>query len=73
MLSSEGLKVDPGKVTAIKEMPRPTDVKGVQCFLGMVNYLAKFCDHVSNLCGPLRELTHRNVLWEWSERHTQAF
>ena len=37
LLTSEGLKVDPGKVTAIRQMPRPTDVQGVQHFLGMVS------------------------------------
>uniref|UniRef100_A0A674AFT5 ribonuclease H n=1 Tax=Salmo trutta TaxID=8032 RepID=A0A674AFT5_SALTR len=73
LLTSEGLKVDPGKVTAIKQMPRPTDVQGVQCFLGMVNYLAKFCSPATELCEPLRQLTHKDSLWEWSERHEQAF
>uniref|UniRef100_A0A8C7IGR1 ribonuclease H n=1 Tax=Oncorhynchus kisutch TaxID=8019 RepID=A0A8C7IGR1_ONCKI len=73
LLTSEGLKVDPGKVTAIKQMPRTTDVQGVQCFLGMVNYLAKFCSHATEICEPLRELTQKDSLWEWSERHEQAF
>nr|XP_024003241.1 solute carrier family 12 member 7 [Salvelinus alpinus] len=73
LLTSEGLKVDPGKVAAIKQMPRPTDVQGVQRFLGMVNYLAKFCSHATEICEPLRQLTHKDSLWEWSEIHGQAF
>lgn len=48
LLTSEGLKVDPEKVRAINEMPRPADVKGVQRLLGMVNYLSKFCKHLSD-------------------------
>ena len=44
-LTPEWLKPDPAKVEAILEMPPPTDVKGVKCFLEMVNYLAKFLYH----------------------------
>lgn len=71
LLTSEGLKVDPEKVQAINEMPRPTDVKGVQRILGMVNYLSRFCRHLSDHCEVLRQLTHS--LWDWSEVHEQAF
>lgn len=39
----------------------------------MANYLAKFCSHATELCEPLRQLTHKDSLWEWSERHEQAF
>ena len=42
LLTADGLKIDPEKVRAIGHMPKPTDVKGVQRLLGMVNYLAKF-------------------------------
>lgn len=48
LLTSVGLKEDPEKVQAINEMPRPTDVKGVQRILGMVNYLSRFCRHLSD-------------------------
>ena len=30
LLTAEGLRIDPEKVRAIKEMQRPTDVKGIQ-------------------------------------------
>ena len=40
-LSAEGLRPDPQKVAAVDDMPAPTDVKGVQRLLGMVNYLAR--------------------------------
>ena len=37
VLTKDGLKTDPEKVTAVVEMPRPTDKAGVQRLLGMVN------------------------------------
>uniref|UniRef100_A0A803K434 ribonuclease H n=1 Tax=Xenopus tropicalis TaxID=8364 RepID=A0A803K434_XENTR len=65
-----GLKVDPEKVRAIQEMPAPTDV---QHFLGMVMYLSKFCGHLPDMCEPLRQLTHKDSLWEWTEIQQTAF
>ncbi|KAL1252058.1 hypothetical protein QQF64_019854 [Cirrhinus molitorella] len=73
LLTTDGLRVDPEKARAIRDMPRPVDVKGVQRLLGMVNYLSKFCDHLSDGCEILRQLTHKDNMWDWSEAHEQAF
>lgn len=73
LLTADGLKIDPEKVRAIEQMPSPTDVKAVQRLLGMVNYLAKFCPHLSDHCQPLRQLTHKDCEWKWSEQHEEAF
>ncbi|RXN17139.1 Transposon Ty3-G Gag-Pol poly [Labeo rohita] len=72
-LTSEGLKIGPEKVRAILEMPRPSDVKGLQRLLGMVNYLSKFCAHLSDSCDTLRQLTHKDVIWEWTDVQEDAF
>ena len=45
ILTSEGVQADTGKVMAILEMTKPTDVAGVRRILGTVNYLAKFFPH----------------------------
>ncbi len=53
-------------------MPPPTDVAGVQRFLCMVKYLAKFLPRLSKDSEPLRQLTHKGVDWVWG-REQQAF
>ena len=63
----KGLRADPNKVKVILEMPKPTDVVGVQCLLGMTQYLAKFLPHLSDPTKSLRELTHKEVEWLWDE------
>lgn len=73
LLTANGLKVDPEKVRAMEQMPSLTDVKAVQRLLGMVNYLAKFCPHLSDHCKPLRELTHKDSEWKWTEQHEETF
>lgn len=39
----------------------------------MVNYLSKFYDHLSDDCGILRQLTHKENMWEWTDAHEEAF
>ena len=73
MIISDGLLPDPEKVEAIKEMPCPTDVKGVQRLGGFVNYLAKFLPHISDVMAPIRNLVKANVPWTWSQIHEEAF
>lgn len=35
VLTDKGLKPDPGKIQAMLEMPKPTDVAGVQRLMGL--------------------------------------
>uniref|UniRef100_A0AAY4BGI3 ribonuclease H n=1 Tax=Denticeps clupeoides TaxID=299321 RepID=A0AAY4BGI3_9TELE len=48
LITADGLRVEPEKVRAVRDMPCPVDVKDVQRFLGMINNLSKFCDHLSD-------------------------
>ena len=71
--TAQGLRADPAKIRAISEMPRPTDVTGVQRFLGMAQYLAKFLPNLSDITKPLQELTHKDVAWVWDHPQETAY
>lgn len=73
VLTSDGLKVDPRKVEAVQNMPRPQNVADVQRFVGMVKYLAKFLPDVSDKSEPLRRLTHKDTEWCWASEQEQSF
>ena len=64
-MTKEGLKPDPRKVEVIMKMDRPNDVPAVQRFIGLVKYLSKFLQDLSEMCEPLRRLTHRGADWIW--------
>eukprot|EP00795_Rhopilema_esculentum_P002969 gene2969-1223_t len=72
-LTQNGLKIDPAKVEAITKMRKPKDVAGVQRFIGMVKYLAKFLPRLSEVCEPLRSLTHKDAPWVWGKDHDKSF
>ena len=72
-LTDKGLEPDPGKISAITEMPRPEDKAGVQRFLGMCQYPSKFCPNLSASVLPLRELTKQDAAFVWSNTHERAF
>jgi len=48
LITSEGLKPDPGKIDAILKMQQPTTVQEVQRLNGNVNYLARFISYTSS-------------------------
>ena len=60
-LTKHGLKPDPAKVNAICNMKKPDDVAAVQRLMGMVKYLSKFLGDLSQICEPIRRLTHKEV------------
>ena len=68
ILTAGGLKPDPNKVKAIKEMPAPTDKQGVRRLLGMTNYLQRFAPKLSEVTTPLRDLTKTDTEFLWEEK-----
>ena len=69
ILGVDGLQADPEKIKAVCDMPRPTDVQGVQRLVGVVTYLSKFFPQLSTVCGPLLRLTGSNSVFDWLPQH----
>ena len=72
-LTKEGLKPDPAKLRAILNMKKPDDVAAVQRLMGKVKYLPKFLSDLSQICEPIRRLTHKDVPWFWTKEQDAAF
>ena len=73
IISAEGLKPDPEKVRAMKDMPPPEAKEDVRRFLGSIQYLAKFLPMLAEVEEPLRELTRKDVLFHWDKPQAAAF
>ena len=70
---TQGCKPSDTKVKAITEMPKPTTLKDLQTFLGMVQYLSKFFPRIAEIAEPLRDLTKKHAPYAWGPEHNQAF
>jgi hypothetical protein len=73
IVSAEGVKMDPAKVQAVKDFPRPTDVHHLRSFLGMATYFRKFIDKFARVVHPLTDLLRKNVRWQWDAACETAF
>ena len=86
ILTREGIKPQPEKVTAIQALREPTSVKELRKFLGMVQYYRDLWEKRSHLIAPLTDLvgecghtkvTRKNKTkkkaWYWSNVHQEAF
>ncbi|KAF4301954.1 hypothetical protein GTA08_BOTSDO10282 [Botryosphaeria dothidea] len=57
IVSTNGIEMDPEKVSAIINWEAPTSVKGVQAFLGFANFYRRFIKNFSHIARPLTEMT----------------
>ena len=73
IMSSVGMKPDPSKIKAIKDIGTQQDKKELLRFIGMVNYLGKLISGLSDMTHPLREHLKKDIEWHWSCKHDQAF
>ncbi len=55
-IESSGIRMDEGKVEAIKTWPQPTNIKELQRFLGFSNFYRRFIQNYSTLTNPLTNL-----------------
>ena len=73
IIDGSGLHADPLKTSAIAQFPEPSDVNGLQRFMGMVNHLCKFIPRLADLRDPLRQLLRKDSSRVWEEPQQHAF
>ena len=73
LLTAEGLKMDPRKVEAIREMPTPNSKEDVKRFLGFVQFLSRYIPGLSKVDAPLRGLEKADVLFHWDQPQQTSF
>ena len=67
IISSEGSNVDPRKIEAVKNWPRPLTPTDIRSFLGLVRYYMRFVDGFVSIAYTLNTLTQKSVTFERSE------
>lgn len=77
IVGKDGIKVDPKKITAIQEWPKPSTVTAMRSFLGMTSYYRRFIQDYAKIASPLTDTTKgspkKREAVEWNESRESAF
>ncbi|KAI4887112.1 hypothetical protein NFI96_003142 [Prochilodus magdalenae] len=75
IVSKGTLAMDPAKIRAVQDWPRPSSLKKVQqWFLGFANFFLRFVRNFSTVAAPLTALTRKTPgRFRWTVEAQQAF
>jgi len=73
VISGNGIKTNPEKVTAVSNFATPTTVTNIQEFLGMASYYRRFIENFSLIAEPMQRLLHKGTPFVWTEEQQHAF
>jgi hypothetical protein len=68
-----GVKMSDKKIQVVKDWPTPASVKGIQEFLGFVNFNRRFIKDYSVKALPLTRLTRKDTPFKWEQAQEDAF
>ena len=73
VISSDGIQMDPEKTEAVQKFPRPTTVKQLQRFLGLLTFSLRFIPRLADLSAPLRALLQKDAPFLWTKACESSF
>ena len=73
LLSPSGIKILPDRVAAIRQYPRPANLRALRRFMGMVGFYARFISGYADAAADLHGLKKKGVSFVWQPDHQTAF
>ena len=72
VVSADGVSMDPRKIDAIANWPRPTTGAQMESFLGFTAFIRQHIRHYSELSAPLVDVKHNKTI-EWTDLMDRSF
>ena len=73
IISKDGIRPDPEKISAILGMSSPSSVQELRRFLGMVNFIGRHLPGLSTILSPLTQLLEKETAWTWGHPQQEAY
>lgn len=73
IISTDGIEVDPEKVSVVKDWKQPTTVRGIQSFLGFCNFYRRFIRDYGVIAKPLVNLTKNHIPFKFDATCEESF
>jgi hypothetical protein len=73
LVSKNGTRIDPAKISAIQDMVPPRTVKEVQQTMGIFNYYREYIRDFAKISAPIYRLLRKDTVWTWSIGCKDAF
>uniref|UniRef100_A0A8H7MY12 Reverse transcriptase domain-containing protein n=1 Tax=Bionectria ochroleuca TaxID=29856 RepID=A0A8H7MY12_BIOOC len=67
------IRMEQGKIAAVKDWETPKTVKEVQAFLGFANYYRRFIKDYGKIAAPLHDITKKGIEFQWDDKQQEAF
>ena len=73
IVSGDGVRCDPDKVSAVWDWPTPICVTDIRSFVGLASYYRRFIPNFSSVAAPLHKLTEKGRKFLWDNECAVAF
>ena len=73
LITSEGVRPDPAKVSALDHISPPTNKQDLVSFLCMMQSNAEFIPNFAQKAECLRQLTRENKRFVWEDKHDECY
>ena len=73
MVSKKGISIDPERIKAIEQIPFPHNKKGMQSFMGTINFVRIFVPDFTQIVKPLQQMVKKNAQFKWIEIEKNTF
>lgn len=72
-IGTHGISPSESKIATLRTFRQPQNEAEVRSFLGLANYMNKYIQNLATIDEPLRKLLHKDMKFEWTEDHSNAF
>ena len=68
ILNIKGVSPDRRKLEAVREFPKPKNVRNIRQFLGLAGFHRRFIKNFSQIAKPLSKLLQKEIVFKWTEK-----